>query len=1305
MPEEQELSPVPDGYSFLTDPGGQTVAVHQSEVAARKAQGYSPASTEAVTAFRRKDAQLKKYGTAGQTAIAGLEGAGRGLTFGLSTGAERLLGVDPEGIAARQEASPIASGVGEAAGVLAPAVLSAGASLLPEAGASAVRGAAELAGPSLVSRLGGAVAESVGESLPGNVGRAYEAQQAARATIAAKAAGIPFVNAAPALAQGTGRAARIAADLIPRGAGSAVEGAAYGAGQWVHEKMLGDPNATAENLLATAGPTALFMGSLGAGGGLLNSISREASVGELGEKLRGWLSKSEGMSSIKELNPTQSTIQREANKYGEGKAARQKLYKIASEFRDYGILNGIYTSNDQALDRAGVLASEGGKQMEDALTSAMNTGRVKPRNISDLLDTFQDKGIDPVEANPHTAGAVKALRDLKDNYLLQYGNNPLSLHDLQEIRSQIGSDVYQKSLDPYAKPYGQAISVFRRIVGDEIKTGLNEAGTGIEDWTAGNRKVQVAKTAKTFAQKGAIREEGNNRISPTEALGVAGGFSHAGIPGALEAGLGAALIRRLGPGVLGWAARGARGALENEEAEALGLLRGGGPVTAATPIPGAPPVGPTPGAPAGGGPAAAGPLPIGGTIPPLGQTATHILTPQVPGGEAAHYALVEADDLLASHNHDTFARNRSYPSNVQEREYGEPLEKRKVTLGGQGLDPRLVLSDTPSAVDGPPIVTGGDQSIVLGGNGRSMMLRRAYDEGAPGEAYRKALIDRAPRFGLSPEEAGQMKQPVIVRVLDGIEDNADSSKLRGAVRRFNESLTQELSPRLRAVSDGRLLSDTTMQQVGELFAGSEGASLRDLFKSDPEAFESVLIRDGLITPQNRPTWIAGGQLTDEAKDRIEGMFLGRVIGSAGRLAATPPSILNKVERLVPSLVRVESVNPEFGEVQTIQSALDLLSDAARRKVPLKDVLSQRSLFTDGRPVDPHTAAMAQLLEKSNAKDLAAKFKTWSQDAAFDPKQVQMFGAPPAREDVVKSLFEGSGIDPGAPLPNEPITPETSAVAPLERPEQSPEQVQALAAMERANNEINRKIEQRTSWLLGDKDRLKSVGRSEIALGLSKFFGKPTSEQRKDFDKQAQQLSSLAHDPNVQQKFLENQSADMYEHAPAITQASQLLLTKAVTFLASKLPSVPISGPLAPKYTPSDAEIAKFYRSADAVNQPLSILKQAAAGVLTPEAVEAVATVYPDLLDRVRKGLVAGMIKHPNPGQSTRQMLSLIMGEDLDGTQGASLTGAIQSVYQPVQQPPSVPGKPGGGGTAKGLAHFDTKRFRTQVQAASAERED
>lgn len=204
---------VPVGSKALIDPNGELVYSPMSDAGKDISNGYRIPTQAELTELSKQ----QKYGTgAGNVAKAFGEGALRGGTFGAGTYLEQAMGVSPEAIAERSARNPIASTTGEVTG----------------AGLSALV-APELSPAGLVGKLGAGISERL---------------------------------APEALGEGASLASRIlnaSGQIGAQAAGSAVEGAFYGAGKAVHESALGDPDLTAQKVMAHIGMGAFLGGTLG----------------------------------------------------------------------------------------------------------------------------------------------------------------------------------------------------------------------------------------------------------------------------------------------------------------------------------------------------------------------------------------------------------------------------------------------------------------------------------------------------------------------------------------------------------------------------------------------------------------------------------------------------------------------------------------------------------------------------------------------------------------------------------------------------------------------------------------------------------------------------------------------------------------------------------------------------------------------------------------------------------------------------------------------------------------------------------
>ena len=254
-------------------------------------------------------------------------------------------------------------------------------------------------------------------------------------------------------------------------------------------------------------------------------------------------------------------------------------------------------------------------------------------------------------------------------------------------------------------------------------------------------------------------------------------------------------------------------------------------------------------------------------------------------------------------------------------------------------------------------------------------------------------------------------------------------------------------------------------------------------------------------------------------------------------------------------------------------------------------------------------------------------------------------------------------------------------------------VAVLSALERSGQWVGSRIDRGVAAMLSDANVARTVGRSEAAAGIGRMFG-VDKQGPGAFERRMSEVNRLS-DPNTLHGALSQQTENVHEHAPNSAQAMAVASSRAVAFLRSKAPQPPQMGPLAGKWQASPSEIAKFHRYYEATNKPLSILKQASAGTLSPEAVEAVATVYPELMTKIRTQLLDKISgSRTPPSYRARMMTSMLLGSDTDG----SLAG-MQKMQSAYSMPAAHPQAPKGGAGALGKITLSNRLLTSQQATA------
>lgn len=547
VPPEKVASAIASGDAFTSadkvtvrnQRTGEVGTIDPGELA--HSSHYSVLSDEEMAA----EANHAKYGTLGQQAITGLEGAARGATAGLSDVAlTSALGDDyRKGAKARQTENPVAAVGSEIGGAIAPALLTGGASAEAEGAGLAAEGAAE--GGSLLSKAAGLAPSSLISKVGGAVGRGVE--------------GIVGTQSESMLGRMAQRAAAV-------GASGAAEGGLYGAGSAASENALDGSPITAEKVLSGFGHGALFGGGLGLGlgaaeGAASSAIERivggdgiQASARKLADKSALDAVGFQG-SDYRKLAGRGNIEDKIADAGGEllnytfdsGPLKGRKLFTGASKAEDF--VDDLALAKQEVGAKLGAMKQEANDAMlaNPALAPDVNgyLGRVQTEvleplraSLSPTKQKMADKVFDELKglesrAAPDIHGLVPA---------------PLTFNELDQFRRDLRS-VFQPPRPPGGglpapvPEHAEYLEKAERMLADDldrsVQKHLEASGVDTSEYLRNKKTYGALADIEKVANKSAAQQLGNRSISPSDyatGLGTAIGMMVSGNVGAMALG-------------------------------------------------------------------------------------------------------------------------------------------------------------------------------------------------------------------------------------------------------------------------------------------------------------------------------------------------------------------------------------------------------------------------------------------------------------------------------------------------------------------------------------------------------------------------------------------------------------------------------------------------------------------------------------------------------------------------------------------------------------------------------------------------
>lgn len=348
------------------------------------------------------------------------------------------------------------------------------------------------------------------------------------------------------------------------------------------------------------------------------------------------------------------------------------------------------------------------------------------------------------------------------------------------------------------------------------------------------------------------------------------------------------------------------------------------------------------------------------------------------------YEVRSLDDLVAS-NDRLYKVNPNYPAELQPRDRTRAASQQQIENMANDLRPEL-LGESYKLSDGAPII--GPDSVVESGNGRTLAIGKAYENGNAAE-YQKFVEQYAAERGW---DITGINNPVLVRTRLTETDRAQFARLA------NESDVAQFSASERALTDADRLPDASLLKIN-----NDGTFNLDGSMDYVRGFV-----DQLPKSERASAVTADGRLSQEGKRRIESALAQRAYGDSNLVARLSENldddsktVLNAMLRAAPQLAQLDDLVKQGGRTANtiaadLAQAAQKLSDLKANGLKVQDYLNQGQLIDDG--LSPGAREFLNVFDQNSrsAKGISENIQGKINDieAMGDPRQGSLFGGSP-----------------------------------------------------------------------------------------------------------------------------------------------------------------------------------------------------------------------------------------------------------------------------------------------------------------------
>lgn len=359
------------------------------------------------------------------------------------------------------------------------------------------------------------------------------------------------------------------------------------------------------------------------------------------------------------------------------------------------------------------------------------------------------------------------------------------------------------------------------------------------------------------------------------------------------------------------------------------------------------------------------------------------------------YEVKSLGDLIAS-NDTAYGVNPLYPAELQPRDRTREASRQQIENMANDLRPEL-LGESPMLSNGAPII--GMDNVVESGNGRTLAIARAYEQGKA-EDYKAFLEQYAAERGI---DLSGIDRPVLVRTRLTETDRVQFTKLA------NESDVAQYSASERAVSDIDRLPDASLLKInndGSINLDGSMDYVRGFVNQLPKSEQATAITED-------------GRLSQGGKQRIESAIMHSAYGDSNLITRLyenidddSKSVLNALLRAAPQIAQLNALVKQGGRhantlANDLATAAQKLSDLKANGQTVPDYLNQGQLIDDGLSDGAKQFLNVFDTNKRSAKAISDNIQSEIDriDGMGDPRQGSLFGDGPEESAALDIIMQ------------------------------------------------------------------------------------------------------------------------------------------------------------------------------------------------------------------------------------------------------------------------------------------------------------